>query len=46
MAGVADVTVPEGFGLDVFPAEDADELADVGVGSVWVLDSARGALLA
>lgn len=45
MAGAADVTVPEGFGLDVFPTEDADELAGVGVGCVWMFDSTSFTLL-
>lgn len=46
MSGVADVAIPKGFGLDVFPTEDADELAGIGIGSVWVFYSTRGALLA
>lgn len=46
MGGGAEVAVPEGFGLDVFVADGAEELAGVGVGGGWVVYPARSALLA
>ena len=46
MGGGAEVAVPERFGLDVFVAEGAEELASVGVGGGWVVYSPRSALLA
>lgn len=46
MTGAADVTVPKSFGFDVFSAEDADELAGVGVDCVRVFNPACSTLLA